>query len=99
MSALEKGTSLREVAGYFVASAEFKTLYGANSSNLEFITRLYENVLNRPGEQAGIDYWLKALDAGYSREDTLINFSEGFENTAAVALVIGTGFPYIPYGG
>lgn len=98
MSAMDQGLSLRDVAGLFVGSAEFKAVYGADSSNSEFIARLYSNVLNRPGEQAGIDYWVQALESGYSRADTLANFSEGLENTAAVALVIGNGFGYIPYG-
>lgn len=51
------------------------------------------------GEPAGVDDWLKALDGGYSRAATLANFSEGFENVAAVAEVIGSGFVYLPYGG
>ncbi|MES2902505.1 MAG: DUF4214 domain-containing protein [Pseudomonadota bacterium] len=98
INALDKGMTLRDVAAGFVASNEFKALYGASSSNLEFISRLYANVLNRPGEAAGIDYWVKALDAGYSRVETLVNFSESVENTAAVAQLIGNGFTYLVYG-
>lgn len=99
IAAMDRGISLHDVAAGFMASAEFTARYGASSSNTDFVALLYQNVLNRPGEQAGMDYWIGALDRGYQRADVLANFSEGAENAANVASLIGNGFEYIPYGG
>jgi hypothetical protein len=97
MSMLDKGMSLSAVAREFVASAEFKSMYGANTTNAAFVDLLYSNVLHRQGDQAGVDYWNKALADGFQREELLLLFSESGENKAAIAEVIGNGFNYTPY--
>ncbi len=38
----------------FVASTEFQNTYGANSSNEQFVSALYSNVLDRTPDQAGL---------------------------------------------
>ena len=98
ISAMDKGASLNSVAQGFVASEEFKALYGAAPTNGEFVARLYMNVLDRAGEKAGVDYWVSVLDAGMSRASVLQGFSESAENIAAVATLIGNGFEYQPFG-
>jgi hypothetical protein len=98
ISQLDKGTSLASVANAFVGSAEFKSLYGAAPSNLEFVNLLYSNVLDRPGEKAGVDFWVNALSNGVSRMDLLMQFSESGENQAGVATLIANGFEYVVYG-
>lgn len=96
---LDKGTALRDMARSFVASAEFKSLYGAAPGDDAFLTLLYNNVLHRPPETAGYAYWTDALHNGIAREDVLVAFSESAENQAAVLDVIGKGFTYSPYTG
>jgi hypothetical protein len=98
LSVMDKGTSLHDVAQSFIASAEFNTLYGANSSDTEFVAHLYQNVLHRAGDTAGVNYWLDVLKQGIQRADVLASFSESKENIDAIAKVIGNGFAYIPYG-
>lgn len=99
MSAMDGGTSLKTVAEGFVASKEFKDLYGAAPTNLEIVTKFYQNVLQRPGEQAGIDWWTGLLNAGtLTVAEALVGFSESAENKDALIKVIADGFAYTPYG-
>lgn len=95
---MDKGARLSDVAQSFINSAEFVTLNGAAPSDSAFVGKLYENVLHRAGEQAGIDYWSGVLASGVSRSAVLASFSESPENQAAVLKVIGNGFDYVPYG-
>jgi hypothetical protein len=90
--------SLSTVAGAFVASTEFVALAGGAQTNTAFVELLYKNILDRAGEQAGVDYWVKAMDAGVGRADVLMFFSESPENQNNAVKVIGNGFEYIPYG-
>ena len=93
---MDRGVSLYDVAAGFVASAEFKALYGENASDSAFLTRLYQNVLHRAYDQAGFDFWLGALGAGYGREVILAQFSESAENQAQVIGAISSGIDYLP---
>lgn len=99
MNAMDLGTTLKSVAEGFVASKEFKDLYGAAPSNLEIVSRFYQNVLQRPGEKAGIDWWTGLLDSKtLTVADVLVGFSESAENKAALVGVTADGFAYTPYG-
>lgn len=95
---MDGGMSLGKVASNFVGSDEFKTLYGTAPTNAQFVDLLYDNVLHRKGDQAGIDFWVSSLAAGARRDDMLASFSESAENQAALAVIIGNGFIYNPYG-
>jgi len=88
---LDTKISLRDLAFGFIASNEFKTVYGAAPTNLQLVTKFYQNVLGREGEQAGIDYWVGLLNQGTSVIDVLAGFSEGRENIDKVAPLIGQG--------
>lgn len=96
---LDGGASLQLAASGFIHSAEFETLYGANASDTTFVTKLYNNVLDRDPDQGGLDYWLYQLDHGLSRESALINFSESGENINNVADQIMNGIQYQPWLG
>ena len=98
ISQMDSGQSLESVAAGFMTSTEFVNMYGANSSHLQFVQKLYQNVLDRPGETAGVNFWVGALDGNdASRADVLAHFSESAENQANVAEVIGNGFAYVPF--
>lgn len=95
---MDHGMSLHDVALGFVQSGEFQTLYGANPSNADIVTRFYTNVLHRAPDQAGADYWTKLLDAhSLSTADVLMQFSESAENQAALIGVVKNGIEYAPY--
>ncbi len=99
INALDNGASLRDVAGGFVTSAEFQTVYGTNPTNAQLVSRYYENVLHRVPEAGGYNYWLGVLDQHLdTAAGVLANISESAENQAGVIGVIGNGFAYTPYG-
>lgn len=81
---MDTGTSLEQVAAGFVDSTEFKTLYGGNPSNTDFVVKLYNNVLHRAPDADGQKYWVGQLDKGMTKAAVLVAFSESPENQAGV---------------
>ena len=81
---------LTSIASGFTNSAEFHQKYGA-LSDTAFVTQLYQNVLGRAPDQAGLDGWLNAMHQGdssgqiYTREMVLVGFAESPENVAKTA--------------
>jgi len=86
---LDTGLTLRDVAYGFVVSNEFKAAYGANPSSAQLVEKLYQNVLGRAGEKAGVDYWVGLLEQGTSVLDVVAAISESSENKAKVANSLG----------
>ena len=72
------GTSLRKIANEFAKSSEFKTKYGT-VSDTAFITLVYQNVLERQPDAAGLAHWVAKLHDGVSRGEMMTNFSESSE--------------------
>ncbi|MFN8017217.1 MAG: DUF4214 domain-containing protein [Acidimicrobiales bacterium] len=73
------GWTLSRISANFAASSEFKRRYGT-LTNRQFVEQIYLNVLGRPGEKTGVDYWTKQLDTKKkSRGQVMINFSESSE--------------------
>ncbi len=98
MKQMDNGMSLLDVSREFLKSDEFTRLYGASLSDSAFVTKLYQNVLDRAPDQAGFDNWVNALGSGTERASVLRDFSESNENQATLLKVIGNGFEYTPYG-
>ena len=80
------------MANAFMGSPEYFAKYGTQT-NEQFVTQLYSNALDRAPEQAGLDFWVHALDTGAASRAqlaiTLINSPEGAEKIANVVLVNG----------
>jgi serralysin len=93
MHALDGGMSLSRVAGNFIASPEFQSRYG-NLDNTQFISLLYQNVLNRAADPSGLQFHLDELAHGETRADLLTHFSESPENQANVIGQIANGILY-----
>lgn len=98
---MDKGSSLTSVAAGFFQSPEFKALYGSNKpTNNVLITNLYLNVLHRPLDQAGFDYWAGQLKSGViTQAGVLASFSESAENQLQVLAAIQNGIDYISFQG
>lgn len=80
---LADGMELTQVIGGFVKSAEFKATYGT-TTNAEFVTLLYNNVLGREPDTQGLTNWTTRLESGeMSREDVVRGFSQSGEFRAA----------------
>jgi hypothetical protein len=89
---MDGGKKLSEVASGFIASNEFKSLYGLNPSNDQFVAKLYNNVLGRAPDASGFNYWVGMLNNKHiDMTSTLVNFSESPENQAGVIGVIQNG--------
>jgi hypothetical protein len=72
VSALLAGTQTgSDVANGFVFSQEF---INKNTTDLEYVTILYEAFFNRQPDSAGLQGWLDAIANGASREDVLNGF-------------------------
>lgn len=95
---MDNGTSLINVANSFINSTEFQSLYGANPSDTEFIDSLYHNVLHRNPDQSGYDFWIDSMNAGVSRAQVLVDFSQSVENQAQTLPLILNGIQYQQYG-
>lgn len=81
---LNAGYDITRVATDFTQSPEFKSLYG-NLDDGAFVDLLYLNVLDRPADPLGYQYWTTQLANGTSRGGVLIGFSDSPEyigNTA-----------------
>ena len=96
---MDGGMGLETVASHFIRSAEFAGRYGPNPSNAQFVTLLYNNVLDRQPDPSGFGHWLGELESGrLTREKVLIGFSESQELKATVIGQIqgGIDFAVIP---
>jgi hypothetical protein len=77
--------SLHEISRAFLGSEEFESSVGVvgELSDFQLVTRLYENVLDRPADDRGRDFWLSVLDRpGVDEADLLIEFARSGENRA-----------------
>jgi len=79
----QKGTSLNDICAGFMASNEFQNNYGDLSDNSTFLEQLYQNVLNRSADSAGLDHWLDLMNQGLSRVEVVDGFANSAEFTAA----------------
>lgn len=57
------GASFDDIAWSFANGAEFQSRYGATSDR-QFLTIVYQNVLGRAYDQTGFDYWLGQIQTG-----------------------------------
>ena len=71
----------RQISHAFIESKEFINLYGEESSNDNYINKLYLNILNRSPDEIGKSYWMNQLNMGLeTRGEILMGFSESQEN-------------------
>ncbi|MFP7672417.1 DUF4214 domain-containing protein [Marivita sp. S0852] len=63
-SRLADGMSMQDIARQFFDQPETQALYGSTGANTQFVTAVYSNILGRPPDDAGLDYWVGTLDTG-----------------------------------
>lgn len=76
---LELNMGIDEISERFYDSSEFKNTYG-DLSNVDFLTTLYQNVMNREPDKSGLAYWLERMESGTSAARVLSEFSDSTEN-------------------
>lgn len=90
--ALGQGTTLDTLADAFVKSSEFQARYGTGLSNHDLVAKFYENVLHRPADAGGLDFWTGVLDThAATGAQVLAAISESPENIDGTAALIGNG--------
>ena len=79
-----------QIAESFIASSEFVSMYGTDSTTDQFVTSLYNNVLDRDPDVGGLNYWTNTIDSGLeSRSQVLQGFSESQENQTTFSQMTG----------
>ena len=73
--------TLTQAAAGFVESAEFQAHYG-NLDNAQFVNQIYLGVLGRAAEPGELTYWFNYLNAGGSRADMTLGFTDSPEYQA-----------------
>ena len=86
------GATLQGMAEGFMATPEYRAAYGS-LSNADFVQALYRNILDRPGDAGGVNYWAQQLDAGLNRAALVVSFSESAEHAALTAADITASAP------
>ena len=77
------GMGLNSISEAFALSPEFVGTYGT-LNNSQFVTLVYQNVLGRAPEAAGLAYWLGQLNGGFmTRGQVMVGFSESTEYRAS----------------
>lgn len=74
-----RGVSLNDIAKIFHASPEFKSLYGTDTSNAQYVRILYQNVLGRLPDPGGEAFWLTMLNRSMDRGEVLNSFAQSKE--------------------
>ena len=90
MSMFDKGTTIDEFASIGVDVL-------GDITNEEFVTTMYNNVLDRDPDPVGFEFWVDALDNGHSREEVLYGASESAEHIALLGMSPGFGVVYHEY--
>jgi Domain of unknown function (DUF4214)/Abnormal spindle-like microcephaly-assoc'd, ASPM-SPD-2-Hydin len=73
--------TLESIATQFATAPEFVQRYGA-VSNQTYVTLLYQNILQRQPDAAGVSFWTDRLDRGVTRGVMLAEFTESAEYAA-----------------
>ncbi len=72
------------IADGFMQSSEFTSRYGT-LTDAAFVNALYQNVLGRGADQAGLSFWTDQLSHGTTRAMVLVGFAESPENVSKTA--------------
>ena len=94
-SSLSHGGTPPQVAQSLVGSAEFRQTFG-NLSASDFVSTLYQNVLHRAADTAGLQFWTNSLQSGTSEGSVVVGFADSLENRAQTAGATHANWVFIP---
>lgn len=77
------GWRLVDISQEFAKSSEFRTKYG-NTTPEQFVTLVYQNVLEREPEAGGLSFWANRIRNGTPRGQVMTNFSESSEGRRVI---------------
>lgn len=87
----DRGATIVDVANDLINSPEFKAATGSLNSE-QFVEYVYQNALGRASDPEGLAFYVKQLDAGLSRAELLLSFSESGEHRALTADLTANGY-------
>jgi hypothetical protein len=80
-TAFANGTTMEQMAELFAPQDETLNTYPEGTSNTEFATAVYNNVLGRIPDQAGFDFWVGVLDGEWvTRDQFILEVLRGVQN-------------------
>jgi hypothetical protein len=88
------GNSLEAISNQFAVSREFTDRYGS-LDDASFIALVYQNVLGRAPDPGGASFWLAQLNAGMTRGQMMLQFSESPEYRSLIANEVYVTMAYI----
>ncbi|MEO7651860.1 MAG: DUF4214 domain-containing protein, partial [Bryobacteraceae bacterium] len=93
---LNNGTPRQTVVDSFINSQEFQTTYGS-LNNTAFVNLVYQNVLGRTHDAAGLNFWTGQLNAGVTRAAMMYSFVvsaefQSYIQSRALATLLYMGF-------
>lgn len=89
------GNPLLAIADIFTTSGEFVQMYGA-LDNTQFVERIYTNILGRPADAGGRNFWVGQLASGaMSRGGVMLAFSESDEYRLATSSEVFVTMMYV----
>jgi hypothetical protein len=77
------GARLVDISNEFAKSSEFRNKYG-NTSPEQFVTLVYQNVLERNPDASGLAFWANRIRNGTPRGQVMTNFSESSEGRRVI---------------
>ena len=90
-----RNLDLDDLAPGFYGSLEFRQRFGENTTDVQFVTLLYRNILGRdPTGDPGLEFWLNSLASGTPRPDIVVGISESEEHKDIRAGVIDNGVQF-----
>jgi Ca2+-binding RTX toxin-like protein len=97
LSAMDRGTSLVDVATEFTKAPEFIQMYGAQRNAEDFLIKVYQHVLHRTPDPGGYAYWLQVMKNGATEGQVLAAISESPENHDLLIGQMKGGIAYQPF--
>jgi hypothetical protein len=93
VSRAQAGESIHDITAGFLSSPEFTSDYGPYQqiSAQAFVGDIYLNVLHRPAEAGGLQYWSGLIANGYSREEIADHIAFSPEHVAQQQSAFDTG--------
>lgn len=76
------------ISGSFISSAEYAS---RARNNPQFVGDLYNAILRRGGDLAGVQFWVSQLDGGASRDSVRAQFLASAEFTARINAIVAQG--------
>lgn len=83
---LRAGYRIDKIGANFLASEEYYLSSGGSPEG--FVRHLYQDILGRPADTAGLEYWLGRLDAGAGRVTVAASFYRSIESRQDRATVM-----------